>query len=85
MNALEWLFYKLASAKDVGESFLSKTFGLSTSKSFLKFFSGPYRDFMKWNNDHFGEAEEADKRIRHKGNEKLKGLFMDRQAWQERL
>jgi hypothetical protein len=48
-------------------------------------FPDPYRDFMKWNNDHFGKAEEADNRIRHGGNEKLKMLFMERQAMEERL
>ena len=81
------MIYKLASAKDVGESFLSKTFGISSElyPNFLVLFSGPYRDFMKWNNDHFGEAEEANNRIRHPGNEKLKMLFMKRQAMQERL
>ena len=42
---------------------------------------------MKWKNDHFGEAEEGDNRIRSVGNENemLKGLFMERQSMQERL
>jgi hypothetical protein len=40
---------------------------------------------MNWKNDHFGEAEEAENRIGSVDNEKLKSLFMKRQAMQERL